>query len=767
MPAKKRTRRKKSKKTHILRWLMIRMVILSTLVLSLSVVYLDVKVRDKFSGKKWAIPARVYSQPLELYEGLALSQADLITELNALGYDKVSQLKQPGQMSVNGRRVAFYTKGFTFWDKTQAPYQAVVSFRDDQVVNVQAANAVSARLEPLEIGSIYPQHGEDRVLVNLSDIPPLLGEALIAVEDKHFAHHYGFSITGIARALWVNLREGEVVQGGSTLTQQLVKNFYLTRERTLWRKLQELVMALLLEFHYSKADILEAYINEVYLGQSGARAIHGFGLAANYYFNRPLNALNPSQIALLIGVVKGATFYNPWVHEARAKARRNTVLDIMVENGLLTQAEYRQAIASPLGIVTKAQRKRSRYPAYLDLVKRQLLQDYDQADLQAEGLNIFTNFSPRIQRVTELALSQQLAQFDPSNRKELQGAAIITQVGTGEVLAVVGDRNANLSGFNRALDAKRQIGSLVKPFVYLTALESNQYQLTSPLDDSPLQVVMDNDDIWSPKNFSRESHESPWLLNALNFSYNQSTARLGLDVGVESVIDTLKRAGLQQSPVPLPSLLLGALSLSPLEVSQLYHTLAADGVYTPLRAIDSVVDANGQPLKRYPLKSRAQIDIEYSHLMHYALQSVMRVGTGRSAYQSLPDTLMVAGKTGTTNNQRDSWFAGYSGEHLGVVWLGNDNNQPTALTGSSGALTVWSDIFSTIPTRSLAQNTPENIEYFWIHESTGLRTSEHCNQAVLVPFVQGTAPQASSRCDSARITSSVSRWFKRLFREVE
>ena len=761
MPAKKRAKRKNNKKKKsFFRSLITRTLLLSTLVFAVWIVALDFKVRGKFNGDKWEIPARVYSQPLELYEGLVLAQTDLVRELTALGYDRVARVSRPGQFSANGNRIHFYTKGFDFWDQQQAAYQGIVQFQNNQVVSLQAADKVSARLEPVEIGSIYPQHGEDRVLVNVAEIPPLLGEALIAVEDKDFANHYGFSIKGIARALLTNLQAGEVVQGGSTLTQQLVKNFYLTHERSLWRKIQEVFMALLLEFHYSKADILEAYINEVYLGQSGPRGIHGFGLAANHYFNRPLSALEPSQIALLVGLVKGATYYNPWVHQERATSRRNTVLSIMLDNRLITQVEYQLARNQPLGVSSHPAGSRGRYPAYLDLVKRQLRQDYNERDLQAEGLRIFTTFSPMTQGLAEQALSQRLDQFDPVKKQQLQGSAIVTKVGTGEVLAVVGDRNTGFSGFNRALDAKRQIGSLVKPFVYLAALQTNRYTLISELDDSPLSLTLDNGDTWSPKNFSRESHGAIWLLHALNFSYNQSTARLGLDIGVPAVLDIMQKAGLSARPQPLPSALLGAIPLSPLEVSELYHTLAADGVYTPLRAIDSVLDANGNALKRYPLKSEARFDIEISHLMHYALQSNMRMGTGRSAYNVLPNNLMLAGKTGTTNNQRDSWFAGYSGEHLGVVWIGQDKNQPTQLTGSSGALKVWTDIFKQLPTRSLTQNTPENIEYFWIHEASGLQTSENCNNAVLVPFVKGTAPRERINCGAG---TSIRRWFNRIF----
>lgn len=761
--AKKARRPSKKQSSFFSLSLFFKLFLLFFVVVVVWVVYLDVAVRAKFDGKKWAIPARVYAQPLELYEGLALTPKAFEAELRALGYQFVRQANLPGQVHKQGLTYTLKTKGFVFWDKAETSGIYRVQLDGQQVQGLSGAEDLVLRLEPQEIGSIYPNHGEDRILTRLGDVPPLLGESLIAVEDKEFARHFGISIKGIARAMLANIKAGGLVQGGSTITQQLVKNFYLTHQRSLWRKLQEAVMSILLEIHYSKAEILEAYINEVYLGQSGPRAIHGFGLASQHYFNQPLASLKPHQVALLIGVVKGASYYNPWRSPERTLQRRNLVLKMMAASQLIDDASLKQALRKPLGVASATPRQLGDYPAFIDLVKRQLQQDYRAEDLQSEGLRIFTTMSPQVQQQTEVSVKRKMQALNKSLASELQAAAIITAVGSGEILAVVGDRNPRYSGFNRALDAERQIGSLVKPFVYLTALmQADNYQLSSLIDDAELSVDLPNGSQWQPQNYSQESHGLLPLYQALAFSYNQSTARLGMELGVKKVIGTLRQAGLQKEVEALPSLLLGALALSPLEVSHLYHTLAADGVYTPLRSIRSVLDADNQPLQRYKLASEPRFSPEQSHLMHYALQAVMRIGTGRGVYTRLPNELSVAGKTGTTNEQRDSWFAGYSGDHLGVVWLGHDENQSTRLTGSSGALTIWSDIFAKLATQSIAQTAPDNIEYYWVDSQTGLRSAEGCDYAQLMPFIKGSQPEAMAECNLVK--STVKRWFDQWFR---
>ena len=763
MPKKRsRTRRTLKKRSFFNRFLLLKLSCLALGIIAAWVLYLDMTVRAKFDGKKWAIPARVYAQPLELYEGLSIPPQMFEQELKDLGYQFVTQTQGPGQVAKRGRYYQLHTRGFAFADQREPAAVYQLQFDGRQVVALRGAQDLVLRLEPQEIGSIYPHHGEDRILSALSEIPPLLGETLIAVEDKNFVRHWGISVKGVARAMVANLQAGAWVQGGSTLTQQLVKNFYLNHQRSLWRKLQEAVMAMLLEVHYTKADILEAYINEVYLGQSGPRAIHGFGLAAQHYFNRPLPSLQPHQIALLVAVVKGASYYNPWRFKQRAQGRRDLVLRIMAEHQLISQKTLSASLRRPLDLADNAHKQLGDYPAFLDLVKRQLRKDYRAEDLQSEGLRIFTTMSPYVQKQAETAVTQHLQRLSKTAAHTLQAAAIVTAVGSGEVLAVVGDRNPRYSGFNRALDAERQIGSLVKPFIYLTALMQPQhYQLISMVDDSPLKVALEDGSEWQPNNYTGQSHGRLPLYQALAFSYNQATARLGIELGLRQVIRTLEQAGLEKKLAAFPANLLGAMALTPLEVSHLYHTLAADGIYTPLRAIRSVLDAKHQPLQRYALSSEPRFKPEHSHLIHYALQAAMRIGTGRSAYQHLPSSLAVAGKTGTTNEQRDSWFAGYSGDHLGVVWVGNDSNKATELTGSTGALSIWSALFKHLPTQGLAQTAPAAIDYYWVDSRNGLLSAEGCDAAQLVPFVSGSQPQQPTNCNLAR--ASVKKWFKRWF----
>ncbi|MFT6790898.1 MAG: penicillin-binding protein 1B, partial [Cellvibrionaceae bacterium] len=386
MPRKRRKARKR-KSSFITFSAILRLGLVLILIFIAWAAYLDLQVRQKFDGKKWAIPARVFAQPLEIYEGLSLSPSFLEEALKSLGYKPVLQLQGPGQFTRRGPHYQVFTKGFSFWDKQQPPETYELTLEEGLVTSLSGPeDAFLLRLEPQEIGSIYPGHGEDRILVRLGSIPPLLGETLITVEDKDFANHYGLSLKSIARAALANLKAGNFVQGGSTITQQLVKNFYLTHERSLWRKVQEAMMSVLLELHYSKAEILEAYINEVYMGQSGPRSIHGFSLASQHYFNQPLQNLKPHQVALLVGVVKGASYYNPWNYPERTKSRRDLVLQLMADGGLIDESTRIRSQQLPLGLSQSSPRQQGNYPAYVDLVKRQLLRDYLIEDLQSEGL---------------------------------------------------------------------------------------------------------------------------------------------------------------------------------------------------------------------------------------------------------------------------------------------------------------------------------------------------------------------------------------------
>ena len=766
---RKRGRRKSRRRTSRKRFPWIKLTLVLLLVLAGYVVWLDIQITSQFTGKRWSLPARVYARPLELYAGQVLTAEQFATELKALNYRPVRSVSQPGHFSRNRNTFHVITRPFTFWDGEQASKNLRVVFSGAAIstlTNREDGRAESiARLDPVLVGSFYPAHNEDRVLLQLERVPVSLTDALIAIEDRGFYAHHGIAPMAIARAAWVNLRAGGVVQGGSTLTQQLVKNFFLTSERSLVRKLNEAIMSVLLELHYEKDEILEAYLNEVYLGQDGQRSVHGFGLASYFYFERPLAELRVDQYALLVGLVKGPSYYNPWKHPERARARRNLVLNVMAELGLITAEEAARAKTQQLGVGSTGRKAINTFPAFLDLVRRQLQRDYRDEDITSEGLSIFSTLDPQVQWQLEQSMSRRLQTLESALGGEagkLEAAAVITSAEGGEVHALAGGRDPKFAGFNRALDARRQVGSLIKPAVYLTALEQpERFTLATLLDDSPLTYTARNGDVWEPGNYDKLNHGEVPLYQALAHSYNISTARLGLTLGVDRVVRTLQRLGVEQQLNPYPSLMLGAVEMSPLQVARMYQTFASGGFATPLRAITAVLAADKTPLQRYPLTVSPAIEPAPNYLITTAMQYVVREGTGQAIYQVLPPERTVAGKTGTTDDLRDSWFAGFTGDRLGVVWVGRDDNQPTGLTGSSGALRIWRDVFASAGSAAQLQPPGEEIEYQWIDPVSGLLADESCMDAVQLPFIRGSAPGEEAPC---RRRQTPVDWFQELFR---
>lgn len=724
-----------------------KLALVGLVVLAGLAIYLDAVVQEKFSGKRWAVPAKVFARPLELYAGQQLSRDDFLAELTALGYRSVNSISQPGQMSASGSRVNVYTRGFQSFEGSEPAQRINVNFSGQQVASLGGSgDVVMARLEPLMIGGIYPAHNEDRILLRLDQAPPYLVEALVAVEDREYFQHFGVSPKGIARAAYVNMVAGGVVQGGSTLTQQLVKNFYLSSERSLVRKGTEAMMAILLELHYSKEEILEAYLNEVFLGQDGPRAVHGFGLASQYYFAQPLHELQLHQVALLVGMVKGPSLYNPRRQPERAKKRRDLVVQMLEEQGVISKEQAAESIEQPLDVTVRGRLADSNYPAFMDLIKRQLREDYQDEDLTSEGLRIFTSFDPILQLKAEKAVADSLKNLgDRAN--DMEAALVVTGAQTGEVLALVGGRNPRFSGFNRALDASRPIGSLVKPAVYLAALEQPQtYSLITPVDDSPITLDAEPGKTWSPQNYSRQSYGVVPLHQALSRSYNQATVRLGVDVGVDRVLRTIERMGVRHGWPAYPAMLLGSGAMTPLQVTDMYQTMANGGFNTPLRAIRNVLTADGEQLRRYPFEVEQRFDSATIFLIQEALSRVMAEGTGRSAYNRIPSNIRLAGKTGTTNDLRDSWFAGFSDDLVAVAWLGRDDNGQTRLTGATGALQVWTSFMAQANPRSLSDVPPDGIVYAWVNRLTGEGSDPSCPDTVQVPFRQGYEPLPGPGC---------------------
>ena len=733
------------------------------------VAYLDAVVTSRFEGRRWQVPSRVYARPLELYNGASLTSDGLAWELKQVGFAPVSSdPSQAGQFERSGDRFVIYTHAFRFPDGMEPSREVSLAIQGDRVAGMQVLKGAPSnivRVQPLQIGGIYPSDNEDRILIQLKDLPPHLSDTLILVEDRDFYHHFGIAPLSMLRALFVDLRAGHVVQGGSTLTQQLAKNLFLTRQRTIGRKITEAMMAILLDFHYSKDEILETYLNEVYLGQDGKRAIHGFGLASQFYFGQPLHTLSLPQVAMLVGMVKGPTYYDPRRHPEHAMQRRNMILQLLADHGEIDAATARQAMAQPLGVIQRPSYSEDLYPAFVDLVKRHLSRDYKEQDLRSAGLRIFTTLNPQVQHAAEQAESTTLARLDPHPGKSpLEGALVVTGKESGEVLALVGGRNPRYAGFNRALDASRQIGSLVKPALYLTALSHpDRYTLITPLKDEPFNIVFDDGKSWSPRNYDHKAHGEVPLHEALAHSYNLATVRVGLDVGVDNVIDTMHKLGVKEALPNYPAMLLGAGTLTPVDVTAMYQSIAAGGFDVPLRSIRDVMTADGKVLSRYNLKVKQVVDPRADHLVQYAMQEVMREGTGQSAYRYLPSDLSAAGKTGTTDDSRDSWFAGFTGDYLAVAWVGRDDNAPTRFTGATGALRVWSDLMASLPQHSLEPVVPAGVTYYWVDGKAQALTEEGCPGARYVPFIDGSEPKRTVSCAGA-IGHRIRSWFEDLMR---
>ena len=740
------------------------------------VLHLDFRVRNQFEGRRFALPARIYARPLELHAGQRITQDDVARELRGLGYRDGVRDEEAGWFARNADGFEIAVRPFLFWDGPQAARRIRVAFSDGAVTMVQDAEGTElplARLEPSLIGGIYPANNQDRVLVRLAEVPKHLIQALVATEDRSFHTHSGFDPRGIARAAWSLLRGGER-QGGSTITQQLVKNFFLTPERTLRRKATEIVMAVLLELHYSKDEILETYLNEIYLGQDRDRAIHGIGLGALHYFGKPVQQVAVAESALLIALVKGPAIYDPYRHPPRALDRRNLVLREMKDQGAIALPEYVAARAASLGVNAKASMGTSPHPAFLELVHRQLRREYDEADLRTEGLRVFTTLDPRVQGAAEHALGRKIAQFDREKRfgaPGLEGAVVVTDSQAGEVQALVGGREAHYRGFNRALDAARPIGSLLKPAIFLTALaDSSRYTLITPIDDGPFVWKSRGAPDWKPANYDKTFHGMVPLRTALAQSYNAAAARLGTELGVERVLANVKRLGIDREMRPFASTLLGALELSPFEVAQMYQTIATGGFRTPLRAIREVTTQDGTPLKRYPLAVEQVFAPEPMYLLTAALQGVVRDGTARPLLTILPPEIAIAGKTGTTDEQRDAWFAGFTGDRLAVVWVGYDDNRAARLSGGTAALPIWGELMAPLSPEPLVPAKPEGIEEVLIDPESGLRADGGCAGALALPFAQGSAPVERAPCASLLgsvvdvVKERAKSWFERLFR---
>ncbi len=769
---KRRLKKRKSRTTvrnGFLFFMVMRLFAGMVFVAFVILLYLNLEIQRQFRGPIQSQPAHVYTRPIPLTVGALFSPTQLAQTLKQNGYRQVRQITEPGDFVYVNHTLDVFIRQFDNGITQQDAKAVRIVFNGNTISSLtdhaSASRVTQITIEPLLIGSLQLGPYKDRISLKLHEIPALLIKALLVMEDRNFTSHIGVDPKGILRALWNNIRRGKTHQGGSTLTQQLVKNIFLSPQPTLSRKAIEAVMAMTMELRFSKAKILELYLNEIFLGQSGNRAVHGFALASEYYFGRSLHQLKPHEIALLVSIIPAPSFYNPIRHPERALKRRNLVLHTLANIGAINKQTATNLSALALGII-EHKTASSNFPTYLDYLHRQLRQYYSTEVLRTNGLKLYTSLDIGIQNIAQKGLSETLTRLERQRGMKsgtLQGAVIVVAPKQGEILALVGDRMKGYSGFNRAIDAERPIGSLVKPAVYLTALEqSRNFSLATLLEDSPLTVRPQDDSknstSWSPQNYDKKFRGTIPLYQALIHSYNVPTVRLGLKVGVGSVIKTLHRLGIERDIANYPSTLLGANPHTPLEIAQMYQTLANQGIRIPLRSLQSIYNHRGKIIAKFPLSGQRVIDPGSAYLINFALKQVVLQGTAVGLSGSFNPALGLRGKTGTTDNFRDSWFTGYSDNLLTVVWVGGDNNRPINLSGASGAMRVWENIMLKVNLRASEKRPNNAIVFAKIDPKTGLIANNRCPQTQLLPFIQGSQPQAFAPCSG--LVAKIKNWFR-------
>ncbi|MWN32258.1 bifunctional glycosyl transferase/transpeptidase [Gilliamella sp. Pra-s54] len=715
---KKRSSKKTKKNKNSTLWrrflaLLFKLFLVLTSVAIIYGIYLDQQIKERIDGDVWELPAAIYGQIIDLEPDSEHSLNDVVTILIGAQYrQQEAKATRPGEFIVSNDAVEIYRRPFTFPDGEEQAFRVKITFYDnriDRITNLDTGRDFGLlKIDPKLITMMRSPNGEQRLFVPLKEFPHSLLQTLVATEDKRFYEHHGVSLYSIGRAIFVNLTTGRT-EGGSTLTQQTVKNLFLTNERSLSRKIREAYMALILDARYSKERILELYLNEVYFGQAGSEEIHGFPLASLYYFGRPVNELTLDQQAVLVGMVKGASLYNPWTQPQQVIERRNVVLKLAQQQGIIDDELYNLLSQRPLSVLPKGG-VISPQPAFMQVVRNELRKQLGSKADHLSGMKIFTTFDPVAQSSAEQAVTNQIENLRKSTNKELQAAMVIVSRETGEIRSIIGSAEPRYPGYNRAWLMQRAIGSLAKPSTYLTALgQPDHYQLNTWLNDSPLSIKLDGGKYWEPKNYDRKFRDRVMLVDALALSLNVPTVNLGMELGLDATKNTLQSLGIPSERIPnLPSRLLGALELTPLETAQMFQTIANNGQRSPLSILRYVLTDKGELVyQSYPQQLQA-VSQQSAYLTTYAMQQVVNSGTSRSL-KAKYGSFNLAAKTGTSNDSRDSWFTGIDGKNVAVIWIGLDDHSPMKLTGATGALKIYSEYLQNNPPKKLILPLPQNI----------------------------------------------------------
>ena len=718
-------------------------------------VRLDHIVRQRFEGKLFRVPSRVLSAPIILYPGLDLERIDLRGTLARLGYREASgEAVALGRYRWSERELRIHRRSFEHPSRAEPARLVALQFSGrslDAIRDLETKREIGALfLEPEPVGAYYGPDREQRELVRIAEVPKQMTDAVMAVEDQRFYRHFGLDPWRIGGAMVANLRAGRFVQGGSTLTQQLVKNFFLTPDRTLRRKIEEAAMALIVEARYEKDAILEAYLNEIYLGQRGATAIHGIGEAARFYFGKPVRDLSLSESALIAALIQGPNELTPHRHAEQALARRDLVLRLMLQQGRIEQPAFAEATAEPLRVASITPDLRdARF--FLDALRRELPNYYGEETLADEGLRIYSTLDPRLQRTAARVVREELERLEKSSKalapkdgKRLEACLVVLRPQTGEVLALVGGRDYAASQFDRCTQARRPAGSVFKAFVYAAALEpangAPTITLASQLDDSLLVVPVWRGN-WTPQNFDHQFHGPVPVRTAFEKSYNVASARLGQTVGVPRVREMAQRLGVESALPNVPSLSLGSADITPLELARAYATFASGGIRPRVRTFEDVIDANGETLERQPIQFERVLDSGTAFLMTSLLQGVVERGTG-AGIRAAGVTGPVAGKTGTSNEERDAWFAGFTPEMVVVLWVGFDEPRSLGQAAARIAVPIWARFLKEATGGSVdgVFPVPGDVAELEIEPSTGALALEGCPERRAEYFLRGTEP---------------------------
>jgi penicillin-binding protein 1B len=713
------------------------------------------QLTSQFDELTFRQPSRLYAKATRIAPGRSYPVSLLISDLRAEGYREdtdtnplpAGRYRKAGKAGRGSAGIAVHLRSFPRPDGSEGGGLVEITYRGSRIAALRhdGEKVDSAILEPPLLASYYGPEQHERRPIRVDQVSQDLINAVVAAEDDNFFDHSGFSFTGIARAVWVNFRGGQIRQGGSTLTQQLVKNLYLTHERTWGRKGQELILAVLLELRYGKEEILEAYLNEIYLGGSGGVSLMGMGAASRAYFGKDTNQLDLAEAATLAGVIRAPASYSPLAHPEKAKERRDWVLQRMLKLRLAEPERVERALASPLNVAPEPLVRR-RAPYFADSVAAEAQRRFGVEDLANGGYAFFSTLDWRNQQAAQEAVEEGLKAVEKGYQKghkgtgPLQSALVSIDPETGGILAYIGGRSYSASQFDRAGQAMRQTGSAFKPIVYAAAFEAKKVTPASFLEDEPLTVRLATMN-WSPKNDDGSFHGWVTVRSALEKSYNPATARLAIEVGMPRIIDLAHDMGISSDMEPFPSVALGAAEATPVELATVYATLAAGGVRPPLHGLVAVLDRYGKPVEGAPLGDPQRVlSAPSAYMVTSLLQGVFVRGTARGAASGLRGDL--AGKTGTTNKRRDSWFGGYSPERATVVWVGYDDNASTRLSGARAALPIWARFAAKVAPRSGFATFPQppGLTTALIDPGTGLLATEYCPTPITEVFREGEAP---------------------------